>query len=113
MSIPLLGQQPAGVCITCKGRLTPDHEHVYIDKAERDYTNMALEVMLKIGCLAIVPSEGFVPLHPPLPEGFMWFPVEITHLSHPECRFDGIAHHHCEVQQDDAGTGQSDEDMPA
>jgi hypothetical protein len=99
MSIPILGQQPTGVCIVCKGDLTPDHEHIYMDKKQIDYMDKVLYLMITNGCM--IPTEqGLLPSHPRLEPGYMWFPVPITNLKeHGECPIT-FPHHHCEVDHD-------------
>jgi hypothetical protein len=94
MSIPLLGKVPAGICIVCKGTLTPDHEHIYVDKFEYKLLAGIASVAMNDECV-IITDEGLLPVHPKLSAGMMWFPCEITNTSpHDECSI-SFPHHHC------------------
>jgi hypothetical protein len=105
MNVPLLGQVPAGICIACKGNLTPDHEHVYIDKKElaqmRADAKLLTEVlvnMVKFGC-ALPYADGTIAAgHPPLDPPYMWYPVIATHVEHEGCDF-AAPHHHCSSEE--------------
>ncbi len=95
MTVPLIGQQPAGICVVCKGRLTPDHEHVYIDKKQLDYMENVIVDMLNLGCVVPVETTGQLAAgHPHLPPPLMWYPVVATHAKHYGCDYE-YPHHHC------------------
>lgn len=103
MSIPLIGQEPAGVCIVCKGQLTPDHKHIYVDEKYLQFVEAIVDVAFKNGCL-VMTDRGILPIHPPLSEEYLWYPVKITHTTeHGECPR-AFPHHHCE-DEDDMGAG--------
>ena len=96
MTVPILGQTPTGVCIVCKGQLTPDHEHVYIDKAELNYMLNVISGAAERGCLGVDEKGTAYFMHPLLQPPFMWHPVPMTNVGpHDECTV-SIPHHHCE-----------------
>lgn len=100
MTVPILGQQPNGVCVVCKGALTPDHEHVYVDTKQIAYYNYldnALINLIDMGC--VIPTDaGLYPAHPQLASNYMWYPVKITHPEqHEGCKIT-FPHHHCDPE---------------
>jgi hypothetical protein len=96
MTIPILGQAPEGICLLCHGRLTPEHEHVYVDKTELFLMNSVFEEVLKNECILIT-DKGLIPAHPPVGGGYEWFPVNLNYAGkHDECIMP-FPHHHCEV----------------
>lgn len=97
MNVPLLSKQPEGICIVCKGFLSPNHEHVYVDTVALKAMEDALTSMVEHGCLAVLKNGELISGHPFLSAGFMWYPVPITHVGqHDECAA-RVPHHHCEI----------------
>jgi hypothetical protein len=96
MTIPILGKQPEGVCIACKGPLTPDHEHMYVDTKLVAFTDKLLEIAINNDCLIPTDEGKIFPGHPKLEPGWVWYPVRVTHVeAHDACTI-AFPHHHCD-----------------
>lgn len=99
MSIPILGTASTTRCVVCGGFLTPQHEHVYIDKDMLSFYDKMIEGMLTNGCLLINPETGDIFYgHPLLKETHAWGAVKVTHTGpHDTCNII-IPHHHCKEE---------------
>lgn len=111
MSIPLIGKQPDGICIICKGVLTPDHNHIYVDEKDYQVLLAVSQIALRTGAVLIT-DQGLIPAYPPMPPGKMWHPATITHVgTHDDCSME-IPHHHCVGRETDILYDDLDENSP-
>ena len=96
MTVPILQPQPSP-CLACKGPLTADHKHEYVDTKFLEYVDNLIGVLSQQGCILLMSDGDLLPVHMQLIEGYAWTPVAVTHIApHDDCTV-RIPHHHCAV----------------